>query len=194
MTSDPRPTAVFLHALGSSRRAWDDVAARLSGEIDCLALDLPGFGARASEGYRDIHNTLEGLCRQLQDMALPRWILVGHSMGGKYATLLAAKAQDGAPGLSGLVGVALVAASPPSPEPMEEARREEMLSWFRRPEALSGEARRFIEANTAAPLGAGADQRAVEDFERTHPDGAVSLTVKVLHFEGCKPLVGWAIL
>jgi pimeloyl-ACP methyl ester carboxylesterase len=38
------PPLVLLHALGSSRRAWDPVIERLAAQRDVIALDLPGFG------------------------------------------------------------------------------------------------------------------------------------------------------
>lgn len=38
------PPLVLLHALGSSRRAWDPVIERLAAERDVIVPDLPGFG------------------------------------------------------------------------------------------------------------------------------------------------------
>ena len=55
------------------------------------------------------------------------WFLAGHSMGGKLSAVLARRAQDGEAGLEGLRGVLLVSPSPPSPEPMSDAKRSEML-------------------------------------------------------------------
>ena len=109
MPTDTRLTVVLLHSLGSSRHDWDAVIDRLADEVVTVAIDLPGFGDRAGEGYGDVQAVLDDLHRRLTDLHLPRWILVGHSMGGKFATLIAARARDGAAGLSGLLGVVLVA-------------------------------------------------------------------------------------
>ena len=90
MPTDTRLTVVFLHSLGSSRHDWDAVIERLADKVLPVAIDLPGFGDRTAEGYGDVQAALDDLHRRLTDLALVRWILVGHSMGGKFATLIAA--------------------------------------------------------------------------------------------------------
>jgi pimeloyl-ACP methyl ester carboxylesterase len=42
------PSLVLLHALGSSRQAWDPVVAALAEQFDVIAVDLPGFGESPS--------------------------------------------------------------------------------------------------------------------------------------------------
>lgn len=170
MPTDTRLTVVFLHSLGSSRHDWDAVIDRLSDEVVTVAIDLPGFGDRAEEGYGDVQVVLDDLSRRLTDLDLARWILVGHSMGGKFATLIAARARDGAAGLSGLLGVVLVAGSPPSPEPMDEHRRADMLTWFDDPTRIKDRGRQFIDANTAAGLPQAAFDQALADFTRSSPE------------------------
>jgi pimeloyl-ACP methyl ester carboxylesterase len=90
-------------------------------------------------------------------------------MGGKFATLIAARARDGAAGLSGLLGVVLVAGSPPSPEPMDENRRADMLTWFDDPTRIEDRGRQFIDANTAAGLPQAAFDQALADLTRNSP-------------------------
>lgn len=170
MPTDTRLTVVFLHSLGSSRHDWDAVIERLADKVLPVAINLPGFGDRAAEGYGDVQAVLDDLHRQLTDLALARWILVGHSMGGKFATLIAAQARDGAAGLSGLLGVVLVAGSPPSPEPMDESRRADMLTWFENPTRIEDRGRQFIDANTAAGLPQAAFDQALADFTRSSPE------------------------
>ncbi|MBB5747588.1 pimeloyl-ACP methyl ester carboxylesterase [Brevundimonas variabilis] len=138
--------------------------------VDAIAIDLPGFGDRASEGYADVRDVLDDLCKHLADLDLSRWVIVGHSMGGKFATLIAARAREGAAGLSGLVGVVLVAGSPPSPEPMDENRRAEMLRWFDDPAQLTEKAQKFIDDNTNDGLPEEARRQAIVDFVRTSPE------------------------
>lgn len=124
-----QPTLIFLHALGSSARAWQPVRHRL-GELDGVALDLPGFGDAATTGDGQCDPMVERVVANLRDRGVTDALLVGHSMGGKIATLLAARAQAGAAAGLAVRGVVLVAASPPAPEPMDEARRARMLGWF----------------------------------------------------------------
>ncbi|MBW6525062.1 alpha/beta hydrolase [Sphingomonas sp. RHCKR47] len=157
----------FLHALGASARSWDGVVARLKAEagdrLDCVALDLPGFGDAAAMGHRSIAETLDWFAGEVSRRGPAPWIVVGHSMGGKIATLTAARDPEG------LIGVVLVAASPPAPEPMEEERRAEMLGWFEHGVASEGQAEKFVSANTAHPLPAPLAAQAIADVRRSAP-------------------------
>jgi len=96
-------------------------------------------------------------------------LLVGHSMGGKIATLIAARAQAGASGPV-VRGVVLVAASPPSPEPMDEARRERMIGWFADGAPTEADAATFVDANTASPLSEFWRGQAIADVHRSRPE------------------------
>ena len=161
-----RPTLVFLHALGSSHREWDAVRASLP-DATCIALDLPGFGERAEEGYADVATMADDLADQIRRHRLTGCILVGHSMGGKIATIVASRAAAGEAGLAGVVGVVLVAASPPSPEPMEEDRRQQMIGWVDNGSIGQEDAETFIDANTAEPLPKPWRDQAVADVRRS---------------------------
>lgn len=153
----------FLHALGASARSWDRVIAALPGH-DCVALDLPGFGEGAAMGHLSVAETLDWFAGEIARYDSTRWIVVGHSMGGKIATLTAARRP------AGLAGVVLVAASPPAPEPMDEARRTEMLDWFADGPASTAEAEKFISANTAGPLPDDLAEQAIADVRRSAPE------------------------
>jgi len=147
----------FLHALGASARSWDRVIARLPGH-DCVALDLPGFGDNAAMGHLSVAETLDWFVGEVARHESARWIVVGHSMGGKIATLTAARRP---------AGVVLVAASPPAPEPMDEARRAEMLDWFADGPATQAQAEKFVSANTAGPLPHDLTEQAIADVRRS---------------------------
>jgi pimeloyl-ACP methyl ester carboxylesterase len=157
----------FLHALGASARAWDGVIARLTAEagdhVDCVALDMPGFGDAAAMGHRSVAETRDWFAGEVSRRSPAPWIVVGHSMGGKIATLTAARAPEG------LIGVVLVAASPPAPEPMEEKRRTEMLGWFEHGAASDEQAEKFVSANTAHPLPQPLVAQAIADVRRSAP-------------------------
>lgn len=165
------PTLIFLHALGGSAQAWRPVGERL-GDRASVALDLPGFGdaasAAAAAGNGEVGAMADWVVADLGARGVTDALLVGHSMGGKIATLLAARAQAGAMPFA-VHGVVLVAASPPAPEPMDEARRARMIDWFADGLPTHAQAAEFIDANTAAPLiGAWRDQ-AIADVLRTNP-------------------------
>lgn len=165
-----RPTLVYLHALGSSARAIADVAARLGDRFELLAIDLPGFGASRELGPATVDEMAEHVVRRIADRAPTRWILVGHSMGGKIATVVASRVLEGAAPLFGLAGVVLLAASPPSPEPMDEGRRDRMIGWSRGEALAPHDARTFVDANVGAPLTPTADAIVLDDLRRTSTD------------------------
>lgn len=162
-----KPTLLFLHALGSSAREWDPVLASLPGQDD-IALDLPGFGANAALGYHDVDAMVVWVADEMRALGRDSWIVIGHSMGGKIATVLAARASGDAT-LPEITGVVLVAASPPSPEPMEEARRTEMVGWTDRGAISRADAETFVAANIAQPLPPASQAQAISDVMRTDP-------------------------
>jgi pimeloyl-ACP methyl ester carboxylesterase len=120
---------VLMHFLGGSAREWDEVVGLLGEEYRTVAVDLPGFGSAAAEvGYSvgEMADAVEDLVGRL---GLRRYVLVGHSMSGKVAAVMARRAVERG-GESGLEGLVLVAPSPPGPEPMEEEKRERMLAML----------------------------------------------------------------
>ncbi|KQN00487.1 alpha/beta fold hydrolase [Sphingomonas sp. Leaf25] len=155
-------TLFFLHALGASARSFDAVIARLEG-MACVALDLPGFGDRSGEAYRDVAGMADDVARTIAARGAERCILVGHSMGGKIATVLAARRT------LPVAGVVLVAGSPPSPEPIEDARRSDMLGWLDGATIARPHAEAFVDANCATPLPDAVRERAVADVCRSNP-------------------------
>ncbi len=78
------PAALFLHGLGGSALNWTDFMGRMSGRLDCYALDLHGFGS--SPPPRDGDMTPRGHARASADFILERDLgpvhLFGNSMGG----------------------------------------------------------------------------------------------------------------
>lgn len=161
-----QPTLVFLHALGASGREWDLVRRHLP-DHPCLAIDLAGFGECADGGYADVGAMADALADAIRAHRLTACILVGHSMGGKIATLVAARAAAGEQGLAGIVGVVLVAASPPAPEPIEDGRRAQMIDWVADGPVARHDAKTFVDANCAAPLPDPLREQAIADVERS---------------------------
>ena len=116
------PAFVLLHYWAGAGREWQAVADLLAPTSRCLLPDLGGFGAApAPAGGYSVDAYADSIAELIAQENLTRYVLVGHSMGGKFALALAARQP------AGLVGVALLSPSPPSPEPMTDADREKSL-------------------------------------------------------------------
>lgn len=118
-------TFVYLHYWAGSGRAFQAVAALLEPDYAVLAPDLGGFGeAPAPAGGYSVDAYADEVATHVAAHKLARYVLVGHSMGGKIALALAARQP------TGLLGVALLSPSPPTPEPMtDEARQASLHAW-----------------------------------------------------------------
>ena len=168
MISGVKPTVFLLHFLGGSAREWREVMALLAQQFRCVAIDLPGFGDAADEPGYGVAAMADAVAEAVRAEAPPRWVLVGHSMGAKVATVVARRAEDGVEGLAGLTHLVLLAGSPPAPEPMDETRRKTMMSWFSADGAASrAEAQSFIDACVGQPLPEALNGQAVDDVLRT---------------------------
>jgi pimeloyl-ACP methyl ester carboxylesterase len=164
-----KPTIFFLHALGGSSLEWNEVVSALGSKVESVPLDLPGFGVEPLAGCDDVDRLADWVCNQIRGQGCKSFFLVGHSMGGKVASVVAARSRDGERGLAGLLGLALVAASPPSPEPMDEQRRQEMLSWLSPGGICREHAEDFLGSNVAGPLAPALRERALKDITRSDP-------------------------
>ncbi|BAJ75149.1 predicted hydrolase or acyltransferase [Microbacterium testaceum StLB037] len=168
--SGGEPVTLFLlHALGASAGSFDRVAEHLAGRVRVEGIDLPGFGSLAEARDSSLETTVDHVLAHLAAHARGRWMLGGHSMGGKVAGLVASRVLRGDAPLVGLAGMVLMAPSPPRPEPMDEERRERMLSWVAEGSISEQDAETFIDQNTAEPLDPGAHEKALTDLRRTSP-------------------------
>ncbi|WP_380170839.1 alpha/beta fold hydrolase [Kineococcus sp. DHX-1] len=162
-------TIVCLHALGMSSRSFGPLAGELAPEFDVLALDLPGFGGAPLDPGTSVEAMASWVRGQVREVVAEqgreRWLLLGHSMGGKVATVVAA----GLAPRERPAGVVLLAASPPSPEPMAEDRRSTMLGWAADGPLGGAAVGEFLDANTGGPLDPALDALAREDLRRTDP-------------------------
>ncbi|WP_216819810.1 alpha/beta hydrolase [Frondihabitans sp. 762G35] len=170
MTDSERPAVFLLPGLGLSARAFDRLGDALGDTFDTVALDLPGFGDAPASSGTSVDDMVGHVIRAIRRHAPTHWILVGHSMGGKMATLVAARALAGERGVFGLAGVVLLAGSPPTPEPMDDDRRAEMISWAADGPLDAEAARTFVDGNVGAPLDAEADALVVADVRRSSPE------------------------
>jgi pimeloyl-ACP methyl ester carboxylesterase len=103
------PALVFLHYWCGSARTWDHVITCLVGR-DAIAYDQRGWGAAASlSGPYSLQQMAADVDTVAARLGLERVVLIGHSMGGKVAQIVAGRRPAY---LSGLV---LVAPAPPRP-------------------------------------------------------------------------------
>ena len=121
----------MLHWLGGGAQTWTEVSHGLARRgMQCAALDLPGFGEAAGTAGFDIAAMAEAVIETVRSLrttdaaaASAPWLIVGHSMGGTVAAVVARRALGGEAGLDDLRGVVLVSASPPGPEPISDTKR-----------------------------------------------------------------------
>jgi 3-oxoadipate enol-lactonase len=86
---------VLLHALGSDASTWDRFAAVLAtAGRQAIALDLRGHGTSSRADEYSLQLMVDDVVRFLDHRRLARIDLVGHSMGGAVATLLAGQHPD----------------------------------------------------------------------------------------------------
>jgi hypothetical protein len=102
------------------------------------------------------------------------WVMGGHSLGGKFAAVVARRALDGQPGLEDLRGLLLISPSPASPEPIEDARREQHLKNFGEtapdPNTQRKVAEGWVDRNTGKlPLPDAVRERAIGDVLANNP-------------------------
>ncbi len=162
-------TAFCLHALGSSSEEFALLRTELAGTLDLVGIDLPGFGRSPASSGTTVEEMAVLVERAIGASGATEWAILGHSMGGKVATVVADRTISGANGLFGLRAVLLLAASPLAPEPMDEDRRATMLAWAADGPIEPDDAAAFVDANTASVLPPDRHEQAVHDVQRTDP-------------------------
>jgi pimeloyl-ACP methyl ester carboxylesterase len=104
------PALVFLHYWGGSHRTFDQVVANLSSGCTIVTYDQRGWGkSRDLPGPYGIDQLADDVLDVVRGLDLGPFVLIGHSMGGKVAQLVASQQP------TGLRGVVLVAPAPPRP-------------------------------------------------------------------------------
>ncbi len=122
---------VFLHYWGGTARTWEPVIAALPAGIRTIALDARGWARsdRPDDGY-DITTMTDDVEAVIAALGLDRFVLVGHSMGGKVAQLLASRRP------AGLAGLVLVAPSPAPGKALAPQERDPMAGAYASAEAI----------------------------------------------------------
>ena len=140
------PALVFLHYWGGSSRTWGRVIDALAFEFRTVAIDQRGWGQSEApaKGYAlsDMASDAEAVIEALD---LERYVLIGHSMGGKVSQLIASRRPRG------LIGLALVAPSPPSPLNLPLDVRQGMVRAYESPESIIATIEQVLAPNGLDP-------------------------------------------
>jgi hypothetical protein len=127
-------------------------------------------------GY-SIEEMADAVAETINAAGLQRYVLVGHSMSGTVAMVLARRAQDAAD--ERLAGLVLVAPSPPGPEPMEESKRSMMLGLLgERHDDDRARARSYITKNELRDIPPAVEERASQEVMRMNRTAWVAWITK----------------
>lgn len=151
------PTLIFLHYWGGSGRTWAPVIERLEDHIRYVAINQRGWGgSHVSDGRFDLEAVADDVETVISALGLRRYVLVGHSMGGKVAQIVAARRPNG------LAGLVLVAPAPPTPMPVPAAQRADMLASYSSREGVL----QALSILAGSPLSSELREQVIEDTLR----------------------------
>lgn len=118
------PSLVFLHYWGGTHRTWKEVVAELGGSHHTVTYDGRGWGLSGPGSGYSMTELADEAQTLIEQLALAEYVLVGHSMGGKVAQLLASRRPVG------LVGLVLVAPATPTPTHLPEEACQQQLHAY----------------------------------------------------------------
>lgn len=190
------PPLVLVHGYLGSARHWDDQVPVLSDTFRCIVPNLAGFGDSAGlAAIPSIAGHASALLDALADMGIPRFHLVGHSMGGMIVQAMAAMAPDRIDRLI-LYGTGPVGVMPGRFEPIEASRqrlktdgieptvRRIAATWFEAGEAGPGYARCVTEGCRASMDAALASLMAWEGWDGRPALSGIRMPTLVLWGDG----------
>lgn len=99
----------------------------------------------ATDGRYDLVAMADDVMAIIRQLNLGRVVLVGHSMGGKIAQIVAARRPPQ------LVGLVLVAPSPPTPMPVPADVRQQMLQSYQSAAGLEEQALKMLAGPSLLP-------------------------------------------
>jgi pimeloyl-ACP methyl ester carboxylesterase len=159
------PALIFLHYWGGSRRTWNRVIDSVKDSFRCIAYDQRGWGESDApvESY-SVSDLADDASSLIKALGIQRYVLVGHSMGGKVVQLVASRNPVG------LIGLVLVAPAPPTPVHFPEPMREQQIHAYDSRENVL-QAIAFLTARPPAPE---IVEQIVEDSLRGSPGAKVA--------------------
>ncbi len=174
-------TLLFVHGAGCDRHVADPLAAVLP-ELDVIAPDLPGRGGTPGAPCRSVAEYAAFVGGVIDALAVPRAVVLGHSLGGGIALELAATRP-----LAGLVLAATGARLRVHPSVLEAMRMQaatsagstSLLGWSPGADpaliaALDAYARAVPSATSLA------DWLAADAFDRLHALDAIAAPTLIL--------------
>lgn len=176
------PAFVFLHYWGGSSRTWAQVIDALAPDFRTVAIDQRGWGRSdaPAEGY-GLTELADDALAVIEAMDLERYVLVGHSMGGKVSQLIASRRPGG------LAGVVLVAPAPPTPMSLPLQARQGMVHAYDTRQSImatveqvlapGGLSQKDLEAVVADSLVGAAPARAAWPLSTSQEDIASEVTL-----------------
>ena len=156
-TGAENPALVFLHYWGGSARTWGLVIAELSKTHRCVAVDFRGWG-QSDKGAQahDLETLADDVAKIIAKLGLEEYAIVGHSMGGKVAQLLASRRADG------LKALVLVAPAPPTALSVPQEQRQGMINAYQVREGAEA----VVGILSALPLSDAFREQVIEDTLR----------------------------
>lgn len=154
-TGSKGPTLVFLHYYGGSSRTWAPLISALPPGQRTLAIDFRGWGQseRPSDGYT-LADYADDVMALLAERGVEDYALIGHSMGGKVAQLIASRRP------AGLRRLVLVAPATPTPLALPPEALAGFVTVYDTRESIEGALRNML---VAAPLPADLHEQVIED-------------------------------
>ncbi|MFD9509582.1 alpha/beta fold hydrolase [Streptomyces mirabilis] len=126
------PALVFLHYWGGSHRTWRPVVERLSPAQAFVSHDHRGWGESTTvPGPYGMERLADDAQRVIDELGYGEYVVVGHSMGGKVAQVLASRRP------AGLNGLVLVAPAPPAPVGVTTELQEVMCHAYDNPDTIN---------------------------------------------------------
>ena len=161
---------LMLHGFGNEAHIWDAFAPHVAPHYRTLALDQRGHGRSDwdPEGRYDPGSMCEDLEKITEALGLDRLVLVGHSMGGRVATLFAGRHPER---MAGLVLVDIG----PELDPRGPLRMREEVAHHRSPRFDSVEAYARVVAHNHPAAGPDSVMRMARDETRQREDGSFEL-------------------
>ena len=155
------PALVFLHYWGGSSRTWWLVIDRLRGKPRAIAVNQRGWGGSvATDGRYDLAAMADDALEVASALGVKRYVLAGHSMGGKVAQIIAARRPVG------LAGLVLVAPAPPTPMPVPAGQRAAMLASYGTREGVL----QALSVLAGSPLSPELREQVIEDTLQGAPE------------------------
>src|SRR6202008_2144175 len=80
---------LYVHGTGCNGAVWAPHMAALADRHACVAIDLPGHGESPGSGFRGVADYAYFVVELAGALGWDRFVVVGHSMGGAIALLIA---------------------------------------------------------------------------------------------------------